>query len=242
MISWRSLIKGFNTLTLKQTIQNKFDNIEKFVELVARGVNPSCLITGSSGVGKSYIVTKTLQNGGLRQGVDYIIIKGNTSPLGLYTVLLNNKNKLIVFDDCDSVFNDAKSLNLLKAGLDSYSKRIISWLSRPSKNHVPSFEFTGKIIFISNLAQSKIDNAVKSRTFVVDIQLSKKEVLAYLESILFYIEPSIPIQCKKDVLTYLKGGECTLQDINLRSFIKGVRIKTGLGTGSNWKELINLMS
>lgn len=46
--------------------------------------------------------------------------------MGLYMALFINRDKLIVFDDCDSVFGNIDSVNILKAALDSYDTRMVS--------------------------------------------------------------------------------------------------------------------
>jgi len=43
---------------------------------------------------------------------------------------LNRNGKLLVFDDCDDVFKDITTQNLLKAALDSDEPRELSWTSR----------------------------------------------------------------------------------------------------------------
>ena len=50
---------------------------------------------------------------------DWAHIKGKASPLSMYTALFKYKNKIIVFDDCDSVFKNKDSVNILKSALDS---------------------------------------------------------------------------------------------------------------------------
>jgi hypothetical protein len=60
---------------------------------------------------------------------DYDIVKGVASPKAIYRFLYENRNRIAIFDDCDSVWDDPQSEALIKAALDSYEDRWISWLS-----------------------------------------------------------------------------------------------------------------
>jgi len=53
-------------------------------------------------------------------------MKGKSSPFGLYSTLYMNRNKLIVFDDMDSVFKDTDTVNMLKAALDSTGENTVN--------------------------------------------------------------------------------------------------------------------
>ena len=78
------------------------------------------IVSGPPGVGKSHGVEEVLDRYATT-GVDgraktHEVIKGATSAIGLYCKLYKNadKGKVVVFDDCDSIFNDELSLNILK--------------------------------------------------------------------------------------------------------------------------------
>jgi hypothetical protein len=77
---------------------------------------------------------KSVKKAGLKEKDDYLVVKGKTSTFGLYETLFLYHDKLVIFDDCDDVFASGDSRNLLKAALDSYDKRIISWNSKITMN------------------------------------------------------------------------------------------------------------
>ena len=87
------------------------------------------------------------------------------TALGLYATLYkySDAKNVLVFDDCDSVFQDDLSLNILKAALDSGKRRRICWNSDSAllrREGIPDqFDFKGSAIFITNL---KFEN-VKSK-------------------------------------------------------------------------------
>ena len=241
-----------------------FDDLDDLVAMVSKNIQPSLLVTGMSGIGKTYSVTQALKRLMGPEGDKWVHIKGKLSPVGMYRAFFVNRGKLIVFDDADSVFQNQDTINMLKAALDSYDKRTISWfspltadVSRLSDEQIEEmysnieeslskdpgglkikypnkFEFTGQVIFISNICSSKIDSAVKSRSLTIDVTLDRDSVVKRIHSILPNIGGDSPLEEKMEVLFFLKDhykGE-----LNIRSFILGIRCK--LGGSQNWKRLI----
>jgi len=220
-----------NTLE-KRDPKVMFDNLERLTKMVGRGIQPSLVITGMAGMGKTHIVKETLKNMGLKESTDFVHFKGRATAAGLFITLYENSNSVIVLDDCDSVFKDDDAVNILKAALDSYDTRRISYISsKPLKDSydqaVPRhFEFTGKIIFISNINQSKLDEAVKSRSFVSDISMNTTQMFTRMEQLMDKMEPRIPTAAKQEALRCMKelNEEFAGVEINLRSFIKAARV------------------
>jgi hypothetical protein len=219
------------------SIEDLFLGIESLTRMVATGKSPSVLITGLSGIGKTFIVSKVLEE----TKTEHIVIKGHSSPLGLYEALYENNGNVIVFDDCDSIFDNEICTNILKGALDSYATRRISWLGRGigEKSETPSsFEFTGRIIFISNLDQSKIDEAVKSRTLCVNITMSRREVTERLELLLPVLEPGVSKEIKQEVLDYIHEFRDSFPQYNIRTLIKAIRIR--VCNKDTWKTLVRI--
>jgi len=209
-----------------------FDNLTRLTKMVGRGIQPSLVITGMAGVGKTHLVKNTLKQMGLRESYEFVHFKGRTTAAGLFITLYQNSDKIVIFDDCDSVFKDEDAVNLLKAALDSYDTRKISYISsKPLKDEygepIPAhFEFTGRVIFISNINQNKLDAAIRSRSFVSDISMNTAQMFKRMEQLMTTMEPSIPLTAKQQALSIMKDLDSKYAgiDINLRSFIKAARI------------------
>lgn len=242
-----------------------FDDLDDLVRMVASNVQPSLLVTGMAGIGKTYSVTSVLTSMLGAEGTKWIHIRGKLSPVGMYRTFFLHRHKLIVFDDADSVFANQDTNNMLKAALDSYDKRTISWFSPitvdvsrlddiqiqelydniedvlstdPGNTKIKypnKFDFEGQVIFISNLNASKIDSAVKSRSLTIDVTLSREDVIKRLQSILQYVGGDVPMEEKQEVLDFL--DESYKGELNIRSFILGCRCKKS--GSSNWKRLIS---
>ena len=107
-----------------------FNDIEDLVTVVALGYQNSLIVAGGPGIGKTFHVTKKLNEilGG--PGDDWVYFKGlKASPLALYMNIYLNRDKLLVFDDSDSVLEDPDSVNMFKGLLDTAEVREASWLS-----------------------------------------------------------------------------------------------------------------
>ena len=223
---------SFMAVREKRDPQEMFTNLERLTKMVGRGIQPSLVVTGGAGMGKTHLVKQTLADMGLDESTDFVHFKGRATPAGLFITLYENSDKIIVLDDCDSVFKDDDAVNILKGALDSYDSRKISYItSKPLKdtdgNELPRhFEFTGRIIFISNIAQSKLDEAIRSRSFVADIDMTQDQMFTRIEQLMPKMETRIPLAAKTQALQLMKelNVEFSGLDVNLRSFIKAARI------------------
>jgi hypothetical protein len=224
-------------------INTRFGFVEKLVSMVADSVQPSAVITGEGGLGKTYTVTKTLASKGykdisdlgefqvgtvVRRSKVFTQVKGYSTAKGLYRTLFENNGGVIVFDDCDAVLKDPIALNLLKGALDSYGKRIISWNADMRDDDLPrSFEFTGRVIFISNMDQDKIDQAIRSRSMMIDLSMTLDQKIDRMEYIAKSDEflPEYDSAIKTDALSLIREIKDDCKEISLRTLIAVCKIR-----------------
>jgi hypothetical protein len=187
---------------------------------------PSLVVTGGPGNGKSHTIIKTIQENGLIESDNYVVFKGYSTARGLYNTLYDHNGKLIVFDDCDSVLEDKTSLNILKSALDSYDKRTISWMAKLGKSdeYPNQFDFTGRIIFISNKDKSDMDEAILSRSLSVDLSMTGDEKIQRMSHVLPQILPDLDMKVKQDALDFLRENKDN-DSVNLRSLIMVSKIR-----------------
>lgn len=224
-----------------------FKSIELYTIQVARGKSNSLIISGDAGVGKTRTVKDTIESLGMRKDVHYYFATGTATTAGLYEILFKHRHKLILFDDCDAVFKEADSLNLLKGALDTYKVREISKLTKgntfdssdmtdsdmeaeyETTGKVPNkFEFDGQIIFISNLPEEKFDKALLSRSLHVDVHLNKKELFDRMKDIMAKICPDVEQDQKEEALEYLMfvtSNYPTKFDMNIRTLIHSINLR-----------------
>jgi len=240
----------------KYDINTRFGFVEKLVNMVATGVQPSAVITGEGGLGKTYTVTKTLEANGFKDISDladfqvgsvintrkcFTMVKGYSTAKGLYRTLFENNKSIVVFDDCDAVLKDPIALNLLKGALDSYGKRIISWNADMKDDDLPrSFEFTGRVIFISNMDQDRIDQAIRSRSMMIDLSMTLDQKIDRMEFIAKSDEflPEYDATVKSDALKLIRSIKTECKEISLRTLIAVSKIRA---SNKDWKDLASYM-
>lgn len=248
-----------NEQVLTKAVESRFSINERFgfvsdmVTMLAKGDQASVVVSGPGGLGKSYTVTESLVKSGLQDistldelpigftingGKSFRVIKGYSTPKGLYRTLYENKDGVVVFDDCDSVLKDPVSLNLLKAALDSYDRRIISWRADMKDDELPtSFEFKGRVVFISNLPSEALDQAIISRSLAVDLTMTAEQKVDRMRYLLDQpgFMPDYSKQYKVDAIDLIGGLVDKVKDLSLRTLIQVVKIRKS--AGAKWKDL-----
>jgi len=235
------------------TINERFGFVTDMVTMLANGAQASVVVTGPGGLGKSYTVSKALESNGFKDistlealevGArintrrSFRVIKGYSTPKGLYRLLYENKDGVLVFDDCDSVLKDPVSLNLLKGALDSYSRRIISWRADIRDEDLPtSFEFKGRVVFISNLGSTQIDQAIITRSMAVDLSMTTQQKIDRMRHILESGEfmPDALKEHKVDAIALIERLKDSVKELSLRTLIQVTKIRAN--AGSNWANL-----
>jgi hypothetical protein len=217
-------------------INVRFQYLEQLVALVATSVPTSLVVVGPGGLGKSYTVFQTLRQLSLEEDYDFVVVKGSATAKSLYRALFENRDKILVFDDCDAVLKDWVAVNLLKAALDTSCRRSVSWRCERDDGSLPqSFNFEGKIIFISNLRLSQIPQAILSRALHVDVSMTMDEKLARMRHIAPNICPELALDKKLELLDVLYELRHECQDLNLRTLLKLCAIRQT--DTPNWREL-----
>jgi hypothetical protein len=240
-------------------IGERFDILDQMTKATIAGDVRAMIVVGPPGVGKSYGVEKQLEHSGLfdqlsGRRVKYEVIKGAMTPIGLYCTLYkhSDKNNVIVFDDCDSVFQDDLSLNILKAALDSGKKRRIYWNSDSAmlrREGVPDmFDFKGSCIFITNLQFQNLKSkklqdhleALQSRCHFIDLTLNTlrdrflriKQI--YLKGELF-ADYDFSQEQGDEVIAFMETNQNRLREISLRMALKIADLTKV--SAENWKAL-----
>lgn len=222
-------------------VNERFQFLADYIDMVAQRDMKSAIVIGEGGLGKTYTVFGQLAKNGMKNlaemeigaSVDnsnsrtsYVVIKGYSTAKGLFRTLYENRNRLVVFDDCDSILKDEVAANVLKAALDSYEKRIVTWNAESFINDgdLPkSFEFTGAVIFISNLPMYKIPQAIISRAAPADVSMTRQEIISRMRQIVKEGEfmPEVKMDIKLEALEFIgeQINNPQIKTINLRTLI-----------------------
>jgi hypothetical protein len=211
-----------------------FDELTEYINKVVKNIRSSLLVTGMQGIGKTYLTEKALTEMGLEEDKDWFKITGKSTAIGLFQALYQYNGKLLVFDDCDSIWKDEDAKNILKGALDEGDARKISWLSgHPIKddsgNVLPrKFVFNGRVIFLTNLPERMLPGPIKSRAFIHEMALSPQDMIEVIKEKMPSIKTKYPapMSFKRQALEELeyianKHPEVT---IDFRTYVKTMDI------------------
>ena len=236
-----------------QRMKIKFDILDDMTRAVKHGDVRSMIVSGSPGVGKSFGVEKVLsvhdtlsnlaQDSSLKR---YEIVKGKISPIEVYSKLYQfaDKKSVVVFDDCDDVFGELTSLNLLKAALDSSDRRVISWntLSKHLKAEgIPDrFEFKGGCIFITNKKLSTIRSkklkghfeALVSRSHCLDLSINTtREKMLRIRQVVdegMLDKYAFGEAGQAEIINFIDENKKRMTELSLRMVIKVAQLRAAM--------------
>ena len=225
-------------MTQKTPLSKQMELAALMVDMVIDGKSKALFLYGSPGIGKSSEVFSRFDQKQKVMGRDYVVVKGITRPMGLYMVLYDNRDGTIVFDDCDTAWGDNESANILKAALELGDKRIVSFHSKAVKDAgIPtSFEFTGGVIFVSNIGEDAVDTAIRSRSYSYGVFATHDEMVALMHDKILLIEPSVRPSEKREVLDYIVSVSDKLRTFDLRTLVKAIKLRQY--SSDQWKELV----
>jgi hypothetical protein len=171
-------------------IATRFKVLDEMTTAAINSDIRAMIVSGPPGVGKSFGVETQLEKASMFDKISgkklrFEVVKGAMTALGLYATLYkySDAKNVLVFDDCDSVFQDDLSLNILKAALDSGKRRRICWNSDSAllrREGIPDqFDFKGSAIFITNLKFENVRSkklqdhleALESRCHFLDLTI-----------------------------------------------------------------------
>ena len=241
-----------------ERLRGRFEILEDMTQAVKEGTVRAMIVTGPPGVGKSFGVDKVLHKEDLfnmmgERKAKYEVVKGAMSAIGLYCKLYEyaDKGNVVVFDDCDSVLLDDLSLNILKAALDSSTKRMIHWNTDSSKlrsEGVPgSFEFKAGAIFITNIKFENVRSkklqdhlaALESRCHYVDLQMDteREKVLRIKQITKDGMLDSYGFENgeEDEVIQFIDDQKAKLRELSLRTVLKIADLRKSFPT--NWKNM-----
>ena len=167
------------TLTALEERQNL---LAHHVRLVARGISAGLFVFGSQGgLGKSRTVLRTLAD----EGVSPVLVNSHITPLALYATLYHNRSeRVIFFDDVDSIFGSMSHLGLLRSALRG-DPRVVTYGSSQLDDLPGSFIFESRLIFSGNVIPHRNDafKAVLSRCDIFQLDATQQEVIELMRRV-----------------------------------------------------------
>ncbi len=163
-------------------LERRLGVVRDRVRGVARGHHPGFYLFGRPGVSKTYTVRATLD--GL--GVPYAYHAGHLTPVGLFDLLEEHSDRVLVLDDVGQLLEQKVGLQILLAALgkqpDGGGERAVRY-RRQGKDAV--VRFTGGIVMVSNLElhDTPVLEALKSRVHVLRHDPTDEQIAALMRRI-----------------------------------------------------------
>jgi hypothetical protein len=142
--------------------------VRDFVRAVTRRYATGLYLFGRPGTAKSYTVRAALGEGA---GEIYVYQRGHLTPVGLFELLAENPDRVIVLDDLSSLFRSEVALQILLSALESPTardrSRVIKYRRQGREERTL---FRGGVVCISNkeLHDDELLGAFKSRVNVLN--------------------------------------------------------------------------
>jgi replicative DNA helicase len=224
-----------------ERIRTRFDMLKDMTKAVKKGDVRAMIVSGPPGVGKSHGVEEVLDRYKLMTSLGaekkYEVIKGAMSPIGLYCKLykMSAPGSVVVFDDCDSIFQDDLSLNILKAALDTKKERYIHWNTDSFKlrnEGVPdSFKFEASAIFITNMKFDKVKGklrehleALESRCHYMDLTIdTDRDKMLRIKQVIqdgMLNKYKLSDEVKEEIVDFCDINKKRLRELSLRTVLK----------------------
>lgn len=245
----------------KVAYEDQLEDLKALITLTVKGASNALFVAGRGGVGKTFTVEEQLNKLGLRDGDGYFKQTGSASAAGIYRLLFQNRKSIVLFDDADGALADQDGRNLIKAATDTKKVRKLAW-AKNAKNLVDgdeitdaqidagmlptAYEFTGRVIFISNLPIDKLDpdRALRTRALMISVDPTDQEVLDFMRKIVDKIplEDGLSLEHgeREEVITLIDGGNKA--DLNIRKLVRSLNIRASAKAGglASWERLIKL--
>lgn len=211
---------------------------------VVYGQTNGVYIHGRPGTSKTYTVCSTLDKLAAR----YTYSNGHLTPIGLFDLLAEHRDKIIVLDDVSAIFGQPIALQLLLAALGSpHTGSRDRPVTYKTARETRKISFSGGVVCISNLPLDGHHHAVlaalKDRAFVINYEPTEEQIIALVMRLAEEGVGDVSPDDAKMVATYLIA-ECASRGVrpSVRLFVdKALRDFMLFAAGqceTHWRDLV----
>lgn len=226
--------------SLEQSLTIVRDRVRACVHRKATGL----YLHGRPGTSKTYTVRSTLDH----LAVQHAYSNGHLTPIGLFDLLAENHDRIIVLDDIQQTFNAPIALQILLAALgNGHVGTNVRHVRYKKSGDDLIIAFSGAIIGVSNLPlgghHAEVTRALRDRVHVIHYEPSDEQMIALMQSIASKGHHGIPpkscVQVLGHLLDRLKEFELrpTLR-LFLDKALRDFQLWEALQSQSHWKDLV----
>lgn len=196
----------------------KYATLTKLFQKFKEGYFDLLIVISKGGLGKTYNAEQVLSNNGVCE------IRAHITPLGLYQYGYLYKDKLMWFDDVESLFNNDKMIGLMKQFAQTQPVKHIKYLTsrdvsvKEWDEKIPKeYDTKCKVLMTcNNLRRIKDESvlALLDRGIKMYFIPEQEEIIEYIRKNLGKID--------EEIITKLKNSN---RGISLRDYIKLAQLK-----------------
>ena len=157
---------------------NIYDKLERSLLIATSPSSTSvggCIVSSRAGMGKSTLVRDILR----KNGIEFVEFAGKLSQVAVFDYCQENRSRIIILDDIShELLDSAVAVAKILLGRDKNGKPMTCSYRNNQRNE--SFEFTGRLILLTNASFSAPDEhlaAVLDRMLHVQFDLSYPQLM-----------------------------------------------------------------
>jgi hypothetical protein len=232
---------------LLRQLEEKTRVIRDFTRGVAKRYHNGFYLWGEGGISKSFIVEETLKNLGKR----YQIRNSRITAKGLFELLRDHPDEMIVLEDVEPLFQERIAYGVLRAALwgqsgeDGVQERSVHWMIAGVREKVV---FTGGILMTANCPLDDLPQgrALKTRLASVHFRPSDEELGALMRKLAArgywlgtdYLSPQ---DCLEVVEEIIARSQRLDRRLDLRLMVNAFRDRLQFRNGdsdTDWQDLL----
>jgi len=187
------------------------------------------IVVSRAGLGKTTLVEEELEI------ESPLLLNSHITPLAFYKMLhektVEDPDALIVIDEAEMMFQNAKLKTMLKLLCDTRKEKVIKYDSTtPLLKSLPSEIHTrAKVVMLINTLEPKDEHikAIMSRGHLVSFQPSDNEIFNYLNQSIWADD--------KEIIKFIKGYSNLSKAMSLRTYVKAVESKK---SSLDWRAIV----
>ena len=224
---------------LVQEFEGKLQFIRDRVASVAHQYHTGWYLTGRPGTSKTFTVKQELD----RMEEPNLYRNARMNAWGLFSLLADHPEHVIVLDDVTSLYNSKQAMQILLAALDGTpgKARPVSYRTKETEETIP---FSGSIIAISNLPlrSDPLARALGSRIVVLEHEPSDDEISAFMRHLaLKSFKDLSPDECMEVAEFIIAETRAHDQRLDLRHLTKACQDYRQYKHGrakTSWQDLV----
>lgn len=209
-----------NRKKLDKKFQLSYEDKIYFIQMrtvsIIKKYKQAILIIGTPGVGKTKSVLEQIaafKEDPEFKGTTLHLVTGKIATAREFYKTLHDNNSsdtIIVFDDVDDLLNkQSGAAQLIKAACTEKAIRHIGFkdneIKKDNKDYKTEINFKSRIIFISNIPESKLEHALYSRLNPYEIDVTPMELFDYIKNNLSTCgSKRVPVKFKQEIIDFLE--------------------------------------